>query len=146
MQVQAKSAGYDFKFLGTDGWDTDVLLDIGGSALDGCVFVTFFDYELNADNPKVQEVLALYQEVTGAAPRSSYGAMCMDAYNVLLDAMEACNSTDGPTLRDAIAATDKEYATGYYKFDENGDADVDTCYLRSCKDGKFVGGGSVKMH
>ena len=47
MQVQAEQQGLDLTFLGTDGWETDALLEIGGSSLDGCAFVSFFDNEAN---------------------------------------------------------------------------------------------------
>ena len=144
MQVQAEQQGFDFQFLGTDGWETDALLEIGGSALNGCVFNTFFDNDADPTEASTQ-YLKEYDEHFGGKPRSSYTALGYDAYMVILDAIEACNSTDGPTLRDAIAATDRDCVTGHITFDENGDAAKNTGYLKSCQDGQFVFGSVVTI-
>lgn len=144
MQVQAEQQGFDLQFLGTDGWETDALLEIGGSALDGCVFNTFFDNDA-VPTPASTQYLKEFDENIGGKPRSSYSALGYDAYMVIADAIEACNSTDGETLRDAIYQTDRECVTGHITFDENGDAAKDTGFLKTCQDGKFVFGSVVTL-
>ena len=144
MQVQAKQQGLDLTFLGTDGWETDALLEIGGSSLDGCAFVSFFDNDANPTEVSTA-YLEQYDEYFGGTPASSYTALAYDCYNIIMDALEACGSTDGPTLRDAIAATDRECVTGPCTFDENGDAVKEIGFLKSCQDGQFVSGGMVTL-
>ena len=144
MQVQAEQQGLDLTFLGTDGWETDALLEIGGSSLNGCAFVSFFDSEANPTEASTT-YLEQYDEHFGGTPASSYTALGYDCYMIIMDALEACGSTDGPTLRDAIAATDRECVTGPCTFDENGDAVKVIGFLKSCQDGQFVSGGSVTL-
>ena len=144
MQVQAEQQGLDLTFLGTDGWETDALLEIGGSSLNGCAFVSFFDSEANPTEATTT-YLEQYDEHFGGTPASSYTALGYDCYMIIMDALEACGSTDGPTLRDAIAATDRECVTGPCTFDENGDAVKVIGFLKSCQDGQFVSGGSVTL-
>lgn len=144
MQVQAEQQGLDLTFLGTDGWETDALLEIGGSSLDGCAFVSFFDNEANPTEASTT-YLEQYDEYFGGTPASSYTALAYDCYMIIMDALEACGSTDGPTLRDAIAATDRECVTGPCTFDDNGDAVKEIGFLKSCQDGQFVSGGMVTL-
>lgn len=144
MQVQAEQQGLDLTFLGTDGWETETFLDIGGSAVDGCAFVTFFDADADP-TPQSEQYLKDYDSVYGGKPRSSYTAVSYDAYNVLLDAIEACNSVDGETLRDQLYKTSKDCVTGHIEFDDNGDAIKDIAYLKSAKDGQFTFGGIAAL-
>ena len=141
---QAEQLGFDMTFLGTDGWDTDVLLDIGGTALDGCAFVTFFDHTVSKSDA-IDKYLADFQEHTGGEPRSSYSSVGYDAYNIILDAIEKCNSTDGETLLAALYETEKDCVTGHITFDAEGDAVKDIAYLKSVKDGKWVSGGTADL-
>ena len=144
MQVQAKQQGLDLHFLGTDGWETDALLQIGGDALNGCVFCTFFDNDADPTAASTQ-YLKEYDENIGGKPHSSYTALGYDAYQVVLDAIESCNSTDGATLRDAIAKTNRDCVTGNITFDDNGDAKKQVGFLKTCKDGQFAFGSMVDL-
>jgi branched-chain amino acid transport system substrate-binding protein len=100
---QARELGIRVPFFGGDGWDDEQLLKIGGAALDGCFFLTHFSAEDTA--PVVVNFVARYQARWGGESPGAYSALGYDAIGVLADALRRAGSTDGPRLRDALAAT-----------------------------------------
>ena len=60
----------------------------------------------------------------------------------IYNAIASLDGTEGDitsvAIRDAIAAVNYTGVTGSITFDENGDAQKDTAYIKEVKDGKFV--------
>lgn len=133
---QARQLGYtDIVFLGTDTWETQPLIDVGGEFVEGCVFSTFFDE--NADlGEETTTFLTAYAEKYDDSP-AAVTALGYDAYLAAIKAIEAAGTTDGPAVRDALAALSFNGCTGNISFDENGDANKDTAVLKTVKDGQF---------
>ena len=65
-------------------------------------------------------------------------ALGYDAYLAAIKAIEAAGTTDGPAVRDALAALTFDGCTGTISFDENGDANKTEAILKTVKDGKFT--------
>ncbi len=135
LMKQAKELGIDLPMLGADTWETPEVIEIGGEAVEGAVFSTFFASEVPiTDMSKV--FLDAYREKYNKEP-AAVTALAFDAYLVALDAIERAGSTDSNAIRDALAAT-KNYpgAAGTISFDENGDA-VKSAVIKTIQDGEF---------
>lgn len=104
---QAHDLGMNVPFIGGDGWESPKLLEIGGKALDGSFYANHYFY---ADpTPVVRDFVEHYKQRYGVTP-DALAALGYDAMKVLADSMKrAGGKLDGPSLRDAIAAT-KDYA------------------------------------
>lgn len=99
---QARALGLNVPLLGGDGWDSPALVEIGGNALDGSFFSNH--YSQDDPSPAIQNFVSAYEQRFGAKPDALAG-LGYDAAMLLFDAMERAGTTDGPALRDAIAAT-----------------------------------------
>ena len=119
---QARDLGLTVPLFGGDGWVADQLLEIGGDALNGCYYSTHFSPE-NQD-PVVQAFVKKFKARWGANENpDAFAALGYDAAFVLVDAIKRAGTTDGPKLRDALAAI-KNFAgvTGVTNIDANRDA------------------------
>jgi branched-chain amino acid transport system substrate-binding protein len=133
---QAKELGVEAPFLGADTWETPEFIDIGGSAVDGTVFSTFFDSKVPL-TPESEVFLDAYRAKYGKEP-ASVTALAYDAYILLVDAIERAESADPEAIRDALAATDGfDGAAGVIKLDANGDA-VKNAVIKTIVDGEFT--------
>lgn len=118
---QARVLGYDFPFNGGDGLDVPPFTEIGGTDVDGTTFVTFFDANAGLTAETDAFVVAFRAAYPDEEP-SALSALGYDAYLAAINAIENCGSTDGETLRDAIASMTFEGCSGEISFDKNGDA------------------------
>lgn len=114
IAVQARKLGLTMPFAGGDGWESPRLLQTAGKALEG----SFYTNHFHVDDParEVQEFVEKYRRRYGNPP-DAVAALSYDAARLLADAIARGGSTDGPVLRDAIAATkDFEGVTGRITF------------------------------
>jgi len=100
---QARDLGLTMPFFGGDGWEDEQLLKIGGEALNGCYYSTHFSAE-NTD-PVVAAFTAKYKARWNGELPGAFSALGYDAVYVLADAIKRAGGTEGPKLRDALAAT-----------------------------------------
>jgi branched-chain amino acid transport system substrate-binding protein len=106
IAIQARDLGMQQPLAGGDGWESPKLIEIGGKALEGCFYSNH--YHVDDPSPAVRQFVQKYQERFGAKP-DSLAALAYDSARVLADAIKRAGTTDGPKLRDAIAAT-KDFA------------------------------------
>jgi branched-chain amino acid transport system substrate-binding protein len=99
---QARDLGLVVPFLGTDGWESADLVGIGGGAVEGCYLVTHYSPE--NQSPLVSAFNAHFLKRWGA-PSNALSALGYDSAMMLIDAIKRAGTTDGPKLRDALAAT-----------------------------------------
>lgn len=132
---QARDLGITVPFFGGDGWEAPQLLEIGGSALDGCYYSTHFSPQNTA--PAVQEFVKKFKARWDNETPDAFAALGYDAAYVLVDAIKRADTTAEPQLRDALAAT-KNFAgvTGITTIDKNRDASKPAAIL-AIKDGKL---------
>ena len=114
---QARELGITAKLMGGDGWDSEKLFELGGSAVEGSYFSNH--YSPDDPNPRVQKFIAAYKAAYGSVP-DSLAALGYDAAMVAVDAIKRAPSFDRAAIRDAIAAT-KNYhgVTGSITLDDN---------------------------
>jgi branched-chain amino acid transport system substrate-binding protein len=131
---QARELGIAVPLLGGDGWDSEKTLEIGGDAVEGYYFSTHYSAE--SDDPRVQSFVLRYKDAYGSVP-DAMGALGYDAAKLLADAIARAGSTDGPALRDAIAATrDFGGITGRITIDPKRNAHKDAVVIK-IEDGRF---------
>jgi branched-chain amino acid transport system substrate-binding protein len=99
---QARELGLNIPIFGGDGWESTKLVDIGGDAMEGTYFSTHFSPKQKSD--AVQEFSKKFQERYQLVP-DAMAALGYDSAMLLADAMKRARTTDGPALRDALAAT-----------------------------------------
>lgn len=99
---QARELGLKVPLLGGDGWESEKLYELGGSAMNGSYFSNH--YSTDDPNPIVQAFIKNYEAKFGGKP-DSLGALGYDAAMVAMKAISTAGTTDGAKVRDAIAAT-----------------------------------------
>lgn len=153
---QAKELGIKAPLLGTDGWESDQLITIGGDALEGDYYSNHFAVEGSPD-PKLQEFVKKHQAKYGMEPNAITG-LAYDAANVLFTSMQKLAEQDAASfaalaaskagtderkaaekkLRDVIATTTNYPGiTGNITLDENRNATKPAVVLQ-IKGGKKV--------
>lgn len=116
--IQARSLGLNVPVIGGDGWEAPQLTELGGKAVEGTYYSTYFSAENTA--PEVRSFVNRYKERWEGEAPEAVSALGYDAVRLIADAMQRAGTTDGPALRDAIAAT-RNYAgvTGRTTIDEH---------------------------
>ncbi len=131
---QARQLGITVPLFGGDGWESVKLIEIGGQAIEGCYFSTHFSPE--AKSPQVERFVARFKEKYGEDP-DAMGALGYDSAMLLVDAIKRAGSTEGPKVRDALAATkDFQGITGTITLDPNRNASKSAVIL-VVRDGQF---------
>ena len=117
---QARELGITAKLMGGDGWDSEKLFELGGSAVEGSYFSNHYSPDDPA--PRVQKFIAAYKKAYGSVP-DSLAALGYDAAMVAVDAIKRAPSFDRAAIRDAIAQT-KNYhgVTGSITLDDKRNA------------------------
>jgi branched-chain amino acid transport system substrate-binding protein len=100
--LQARQLGLNVPLFGGDGWDGKPLVSIGGQALEGTYFSDHFSPE--DTNSVVQDFVKKFQAKFNSTP-DAMAALGYDSAMLLADAMKRAGTTDGPKVRDALAAT-----------------------------------------
>jgi branched-chain amino acid transport system substrate-binding protein len=100
---QARELGLTQPLLGGDGWDSPKTIEIGGKAVDG-VYITNH-YSADDERPAVQKFIADYKAKYGGKTPDAMAVLGYDAMKMMADAIRRAGSTDGPKIRDALAAT-----------------------------------------
>jgi len=114
---QAREIGIKAPLLGSDGWDSEKLFELGGSAILGSYFSNH--YSPDDPSPRVKRFLATYKAAYGTIP-DSVAALGYDAANVAIHAMKQAPDLTGPALRRALAQTrDFPGVGGNITLDEN---------------------------
>jgi branched-chain amino acid transport system substrate-binding protein len=131
---QARELGLGAPLLGGDGWDSEKTLEIGGNAVEGYYFSTHYSAE--SDDPRVKAFVLRFKERYSGVP-DAMAALGYDAAKLLADALGRAGSTNGPALRDAIAATrDFSGVTGRITIDPQRNAHKDAVVIK-IENGRF---------
>jgi len=132
---QAKDLGINAPLLGGDGWDSPKLFEIGGKAIEGSYMSNH--NSMDDPNPVIQKFVTDYKAKHKIIP-DALATLGYDAANVLFDAMKRAGSTEGPKVRDALAAT-KNFVgvTGSITIDKDRNP-IKPAVVLQVKDGKFA--------
>jgi branched-chain amino acid transport system substrate-binding protein len=117
---QARDKGITVPLIGGDGWDSEQLYKIGGTALNGSYFTNH--YSPFDTDPRVVKFVNDYKQRYNSTP-DALAATAYDAANIMFDAIKRSKSLSGPDIRDALAATNAfPGVTGTVTFNQNRDA------------------------
>ena len=136
---QARDLGLTVPIFGGDGWEAPQLIALGGRAVEGTYYSTHYSAESPA--PEVQAFIRRFRARYDGATPDAVAALGYDATMLLADALRRAGTTDGPRLRDALAATkDFPGITGRTTIDADRNTSKPAVILR-VKDGRaqFVG-------
>jgi branched-chain amino acid transport system substrate-binding protein len=158
---KARELGITVPLLGSDGWESEKLLEIGGESMNGSYYTNH--WALDMPNPKLQAFLKSYREKNAGSDPDAIAGLAYDAANVLFGCLQKI-ATDDPAmfkafgsakagtperkaaeakLRDLIAATkDYDGVTGTITLDQNRNASKPLVVLE-IKGGKKVFNSSI---
>lgn len=139
--IQAKQLGMNIPIFGGDGWESESLLAIGQDAMEGHYFSTHCSIE--QPTPEMSAFVEAYKKRFNNKVPDAMAVLGYDSAIVLADAIKRAGTTDGPALRDAIAAT-KDFAGASGKITLNADRDaVKALVFIQIKGGKFTYNATV---
>jgi branched-chain amino acid transport system substrate-binding protein len=107
---QARDLGINQVLLGGDGWPSENLISLAGTALEGCLFINHLDFGSVEAKPFSDEYKAKYGK---NAELNSY--MTHDAVVMVVDAIQRTGSLDGEKIAAALATSDIQGITGHIK-------------------------------
>lgn len=133
---QARQVGLTQPLLGADGWDAPELWELARDAVNGSYISNHYSVDDPAETIQkfVRDYRLRYQNLTPDA----HAALAYDALRFLADAMRRAGSTEGPKLRDALAAT-KNFpgVTGVISMDANRNA-VKPAVILKLQDASYI--------
>ena len=144
---QARDAGITCPIMAGDTWDDISIAQRTGSKATDIYFSAFFDAADTTNEAGKAFVDGFTKWVAEDATRvennggvsdviSSVTPCGYDAYMAAVGAIEAAQSTDGATIRDALATLEiSGLITGDLKFDENGDAIKNYAVIKTIENG-----------
>ena len=147
---QARDAGITCPIMAGDTWDDISIAQRTGSKATDIYFSAFFDAADTTNEAGKAFVDGFTKWVAEDATRvennggvsdviSSVTPCGYDAYMAAVGAIEAAQSTDGATIRDALATLEiSGLITGDLKFDENGDAIKNYAVIKTIESGEIV--------
>jgi len=133
--LQARELGLDAPIFGGDGWEGTPLIEIGGKAVEG----TYYSTHYSPDNaaPVVQDFVRKFRARFEGETPDAMAALGYDSAMVLAEAIKRTGTTEGPKVRDAIAATrDYPGVTGVTTIDAERNASK-AAAIFTVADGKF---------
>jgi len=133
---QARQMGMTQPLLGGDGWDAPELWPLGGDALNGSYISNH--YSVEDPSPAIQNFVADYKLHYGNLTPDAHAALAYDAMRFLAEAIQRAGTTNGPKLRDAVAAT-KNFpgVTGVITLDAQRNA-IKAAAVLKLQDGKYI--------
>jgi branched-chain amino acid transport system substrate-binding protein len=141
IAIQAKQLGLNVPLFGGDGWESEKLTEIGKDSVEGHYFSTHYHEVVATEKSRrfVEAYKKRWKDSQGKPKTPDALAACgYDSAIVLVDAMKRAGTTDGPKVRDALAATrDFEAVTGKITINEKRDA-VKGAVILQVKGGKFI--------
>lgn len=134
IALQARRLGITVPLFGGDGWESPKLIEIGGTAIEGCYYSTHYSPEDNS--PAIQEFVKKFKAKYNEVP-DAMAALGYDSAKVMADAIKRAGTTDGPKLREAIAATQGfDGVTGKTNIDDKRNANKPAVIV-TIKNGQF---------
>lgn len=141
---QAANQHLKVQWMAGDTWNTPALLENAGKNAEGVVVSCAYTAGANEDfDQGFQAWLEAdpdrLEANGGDSNIAASQVLAYDAYNGMLDAMEAAGTLDGPAIRDALAELEQPDAvSGAFSFDRNGNAVRSTACLLTVQDGAFT--------
>jgi branched-chain amino acid transport system substrate-binding protein len=133
---QARELGLAVPIFGGDGWEAPELIQLGGQAVEGTFYASHYSSESSA--PEVRAFVKKYRDRYKGETPDSMAPLAYDATLIVAEAITRAGTTDGPKLREALAATrDFPGVTGHTTIDPQRNASKSAVML-TVKGGKVA--------
>ncbi len=109
---QARDMGIQSQLLGGDGWESEELTKLGGTAVNGALYLNHY-YSGDTD-ATVADFVKAYKEKYNAEP-DAFAALAYDSTKVIVEAIKSAG-TDPVAIKDALAKTKLDGVTGNITF------------------------------
>jgi branched-chain amino acid transport system substrate-binding protein len=131
---QARELGIKAPMMGGDGWESEKLFELGGSAIEGSYFSNHYSSE--DPSPRVQDFIKNYKAKFSGTMPDSLAALGYDAAQVAIAAIARAKDLSGASIKDEIAKTkDHPGVAGTITLDAGRNATKPAVVLQ-VKDGK----------
>ncbi|MGB9867346.1 MAG: ABC transporter substrate-binding protein [Bacillota bacterium] len=137
IMKQARELGIQSKFVGGDGLESQVLVDLGGPAVEGVCYTSHYSPE--DPSPVVQNFIKKFKEKYKEDPDLN-AVLAYDAFYMAIDAIKRAGAADPAKIRDALENTkDLELVSGKITSDPktHNPKDKDAVII-TVKGGKFT--------
>jgi branched-chain amino acid transport system substrate-binding protein len=132
---QARQLNLTQPLLGGDGWDAPELWPLAGDAVNNSYISNH--YSVDDPSPTTKKFAEDYRMQSGNLQPDAHSALAYDAMRFLAEAIQRAG-TEGPKLRDALAATkDFPGITGVISMDEKRNA-VKPAVVLELQDGRYI--------
>ena len=133
---QLREGGVLLPILGEDGFDTPLLVEVGGLYAEGVLFATHVS--LDSPDPKVQEFVAAYKEKFGRRPENAFAALGYDAMMLVAKAIKTAGSADPSAIEKGLSQI-KEFSgvTGTISYPEGSKVPQKSVAILIVLGGKF---------
>ena len=134
---QIRQAGITQPIVGGDGYDTPLLLSVGGKAANNVYFSTHA-FMAEDSTPGIVKFFQDYKAAYGTAPENAFAALGYDTVGLVVDAIARAGSAEPAKIRDAIAATqDYKGITGAISYSQGSRVPDKTVSIIGVKDDKL---------
>ena len=132
----ADAQGYEGALLGSDTWDSNMVVESAKGRAVGVHMTTFYQEGGNAEFDKgIKEWINANADAKtnngGNDMVAAVTAMGYDAYFTALEAIKAAGSTDPKAVLEALPGVSYEGVSGKIEFDEIGDAKRDSAFIKT---------------
>ena len=130
---QLRAAGVDVPIIGQEGYDSQKFIEIAGAASEGVIITTSLDRDSTVAETK--DFIAQFEKRAGFKV-DMVAASAHTAAWVAVTALRKADAADKKAVRDAIAATELQAATGLIAFNKLGEVMKDV-QVQVVKDGNW---------
>lgn len=109
---QARDMGIQSQLLGGDGWESEELTKLGGTAVNGALYLNHY-YSGDTDTT-VADFVKAYKAKYNVEP-DAFAALAYDSAKIIVEAIKSAG-TDPIAIKDAIAKTKLDGVTGNISF------------------------------
>lgn len=109
---QARDMGIQSQLLGGDGWESEELTKLGGTAVNGALYLNH--YYSGDSSSVVADFVKAYKAKYNAEP-DAFAALAYDSTKVIVEAIKSAG-TDPVAIKDALAKTKLDGVTGNITF------------------------------
>ena len=102
---QFRQAGLRQPIMGGDGYDTPLLVEVGGTSANNVYFTTHALMDAKKRNAAVKKFITNYKAEYGKDPDNSFAAFGYDAVLLMADGIKRAKSSDSRAIIDAFDKT-----------------------------------------
>jgi branched-chain amino acid transport system substrate-binding protein len=140
---QMRQSGVTQPIVGGDGYDTPLLLSVGGDAANG-VYYSTHAFMGEDGTPAIQKFYKAYQQAYGTPPENAFAALGYDTIGLIADAITRAGAAEPAKIRDALAATQGyQGITGTISYPKDTRVPQKTVTMIGVKDVKLTLGAEV---